>query len=157
MTFQEAVHQARPPVNDAYEPGLQALGNHSRAVRCNTPRQVTGSICLDKALAESLPNEPRWDYGVGLKRTRSHEAIWVEVHPASTSDVDRMLDKLSWLRKWLRNDAPALDSMTRHAARPFYWVATAGIHINANSPQARRLAQSGLRRPTRALPLPPRG
>jgi hypothetical protein len=153
MTFEQAVAQAQPPVNGAYQPGLQALGSNCDLVHCSTPRSITGSIYVDGVLAAEFPNSPRWDYGVGFRRTSAEEAVWIEVHPAATSDVRKMIDKLNWLQKWLERGASALNALTLRAERPFHWIATGGVHINRNSPQARRLAQSGLRYPVQRLEL----
>ncbi len=152
MTFAAAVAQLQPPANGARQPGLQALGGHSRSIECADTRRITGSIDIDAVLRPLHPNASRWDYGVGWERGDREEAIWIEAHPAATSDVSKMIDKLMWLRTWLRDDAPALDRITRRD-QPFYWLATKGVHIPKTSPQARRLAQSGLRFPSKTVQL----
>lgn len=95
-----------------------------------------------------------WDYGLGFRQLNGQEvAIWIEVHTASTTEVSVVLRKHAWLRGWLRDEAPALDELTQQGGR-FVWLATeAGVHIQANSPQARRLRQAGLDLPRRRLGL----
>jgi len=120
---------------------------------------LTGSIDLDSALAGEAEhaNEPRWDYGIGYKPKRAEErAIWIEVHPASTSNVREVISKANWLRTWLRDNAPQLALLTigDGPVRPFVWIATARIQIPRNSPQARQLAIAGLDMPRKALRLP---
>jgi hypothetical protein len=62
-----------------------------------------------------------------------------------------MLEKLRWLKEWLRTQAPALEALTQD---DYYWVSTDGtIAITPDSPQAKRLAAAGLRGPMRVLPL----
>lgn len=158
-TFAEAVRQTPPPVDGAYRPGKQALrGEHRDLVDCDDPRRFTGSINLEEALAQStmaLGNP--WDYGVGFRERSGQEtAIWIEVHPAYTSEVSAVLRKLQWLRAWLEKEAPALNVLS--SGRPdghFFWLSTAtGVHITPGSPQARRLRQAGLPMPQRRLRLP---
>lgn len=153
QTFREAVTSAPEPVASAWQPGLQALGSDSHRVRCSDTRRLTGSIALDETLRESYPEEPRWDYGIGLRRSEQEVAIWVEVHPARTDEIDSVLSKLRWLKSWLAHSAPSLNAITPHAESPFYWVASGEVHISRNSPQARRLAVNGVHYPVRVLHL----
>lgn len=149
MTFREAV-QATPSVRSAYRPGLQALSDSDAArIRAANSGRLTGSLNLDSALLAAQPNAPRWDYGIGFRRSRQEEALWVEVHPASSTSVNKMLEKLAWLRQWLEDDAPSLEKLTQGG---FYWIATDGrVAISAHSQQARRLAKAGLYGPLRVL------
>ena len=135
-----------------YRPGLQALATGDAArIQCDNPRRLTGSVNVDGALQAAEPNVSRWDYGIGLRRKSAESAIWVEVHPASSTSITDMLNKLQWLRDWLRSQAPALAALTQS---DYYWVSTdATIAITPNSPQARRLAAAGLRGPMRVLKL----
>jgi hypothetical protein len=149
MTFKQAV-EATPSIQDQYCAGLGALvGNHSGCVRCANARRFKGSVNLDEALQPTLPNANRWDYGIGFSKGKRESAVWVEVHPASSSSITTMLDKLAWLREWLQNQAPVLRQMTEG---DYYWVATDGtVSITANSPQAKRLAAAGLIGPRRVV------
>jgi hypothetical protein len=151
MTFRQAV-EATPSVAAHYRAGLQALSADDAArIRCADTRRLTGSVNADGALQASEPTASRWDYGIGLRRANREAAVWVEVHPASSSSITDMLNKLQWLRNWLRTQAPALAALTQN---DYYWVATgATIAITPNSPQARRLAAAGLRGPMRVLRL----
>ncbi len=151
MSFRAAV-AATPAVAAAYRAGLQALPANDRArIACSRPRRLTGSIHLDHALAASHPNAPRWDYGIGYRRGSDEWAVWVEVHPASSTGIGGMLAKLAWLKTWLQGEAPKLHAITKG---DYYWLSTDGpIAITANSPQAKRLALAGLRGPRRQLSL----
>lgn len=113
---------------------------------------------MDGALAETRPNEPRWDYGIGHRVRESGEerAVWVEIHPASSKNVGEVLEKLAWLKRWLEEEAPDLDRITNasRGEKSFVWVATrAKVAIPKTSRQARQLAQAGLDFPTRRLDL----
>ncbi len=154
MTFKKAV-LATPSVQQAYRPGLQALSpGDAKRIQAENPRRLTGSLNLDAALQAAQPDAPRWDYGIGYRRSDREEAFWVEVHPASSDNVSEVLEKLAWLRKWLKNEASSLQELTRGG---FYWVATGGsVAITRHSRQARQLAKAGLRGPWRVLSLPAR-
>ena len=160
MTFEDAVRTAPVPVCDAYQPGKQALkGEHRDQVTCTEPRRFTGSIGLEEVMSKSptqVPTNP-WDYGIGFRERDGHEvALWIEVHPASTTEVSTFLRKLEWLQSWLRQEASALHALSqrRLGASNYFWLATAaGVHISATSPQARRLRQAGLDLPRQRLEL----
>ena len=160
MSFEEAVREAPSPVDRACRIGIQALKRADRSrVTCADTRRLTASIDLGSALSGEAEhaNAPRWDYGIGFKPNRSTErAIWIEVHPASTSNVREVVNKLKWLRTWLREEAPQLASLTVSdgSIRAFVWIATGGVHIPRNSPQARQLSTAGLDMPRKVLRLP---
>lgn len=50
-----------------------------------------------------------------------------------------MLDKLDWLKDYLRNAGP-LEQLPRR----FIWLATDRVHIRPGSPQALKLSRHGL-------------
>lgn len=160
MNFRDAANAAPAAVGQTYRPGKGALeSKHRKQVDSGSPRRLTGSIALDAALARQPPysHQPRWDYGIGYEPPQGSEcAIWIEVHPAATSNVKEVVDKLNWLRSWLRNEASDLGLMTGAAPNvPSYvWIATSGVHIPRNSPQARKLNEYGLRMPVERLRLP---
>ncbi len=151
MTFQEAVVRTSDLGASAFRYGLQALGNNSSRVQCANVRSLTGSVALDSALRARYPDAPRWDYGIGVKKNARHSVVWIEVHPASTRDVKVVLNKLKWLKGWLKNRAPALRDLT--AVGAYYWVATGGVHIRQGSPQARMLQLAGLSLPRKQINL----
>ena len=148
--FEAAVRAASPPVDSAYCRGTQALqGRHRALVQCKPRSGLTGSTSLDSALAKD-PNhagETSWDYGLGYRpSTGPDQAIWVEVHCASTNDVNVVLNRLRRLESWLRNDACKLLKMT-NAARGdsrFTWLTVGPFAIPQGSPQARALGKSGI-------------
>jgi hypothetical protein len=106
---------------------------------------LTGSVALDDVLKTKYPNDPRWDYGIGPRKGKREAAVWIEVHPASTSEVTTVLKKLQWLKNSLRNQALPLDKLT--SAQSYYWMATRGVHVRPGSPQARQLQLAGLPTP----------
>jgi hypothetical protein len=151
MTFQQAVVQTTDLGASAFRYGLQALGNDSSRVQFASTRSLVGSVALDNALRARYPDVPRWDYGIGLKKSRRVSAVWIEIHPASTSEVGTVLRKLQWLKDWLKTRAPALQKLT--GVRSYFWVATSGVHIRQGSPQARQLQLAGLSLPRKRVTL----
>lgn len=128
--------------------GLKALGAHSVRVQVATSFKASHSIDLDAALRSQQPKASRWDYGVGLQRGSQERIAWVEVHPATSGEVEAVLNKLAWLKRWL---AQAADSCCSTESS-YHWVATdAGVHID--TARRRRLNAAGLQMPQSRLRL----
>ena len=150
--FQKAVSDTPDLGKHAYHAGLKALtAAHRKRIQQGEAR-ILGSINLDGALCQRYPNEPRWDYGIGIQKGNKPYAIWVEVHPANTSNVSEVLLKLRWLKGWLSGQATQLHALTP-PQRAYHWIATDGVHITPNSLEARQLAQAGLTMPRKVLKL----
>jgi hypothetical protein len=151
MTFKKAVESSAPPLNQAYQPGLQALTTYSTKVRCSRPVNVsiTGSVDIDSPMAR-LPQHAsanRWDYGVGYKPVKGNEcAVWIEVHGANIDEVGTLARKAKWLKDYLRQHAPELWQMTLKSPLDlrYVWLGTKDVHLNMNSPAYRRAAQEGI-------------
>lgn len=128
------------------QPGLQALGKHAVCVRTQK-RKAAVSIDLDTVLQKSAPNAARWDYGIEMVEGDWTSCVWVEVHPAMSSEVKVVIQKLRWLRDWLSQSAEC-----RSVPHEFYWIATkAGTHID--STRQRQLNSVGLRMPIQRIEL----
>ncbi|MBI5497650.1 MAG: hypothetical protein HY904_21745 [Deltaproteobacteria bacterium] len=152
--FVQAV-DATPSVRDRTKPGLRALGPDSAHVRTGR-RRITGSLDLDRATREARPNAARWDYGFGyVADGRKEVAVWVEVHPAGTSNAAEILQKVRWLKAWLLKDAPELDALTRrpHSHGPFHWLASGGVHLDPSARSVRAVLQEGVAWPRTVLNL----
>jgi hypothetical protein len=135
-------------LNDHLRAGLKALGPDSARVKIARPRRAAHSVALDAALAGALPHAPRWDYGIGLTAEGGAHVAWVEVHTATSSEVEAVLKKLAWLKQWLADG----QDVCAQSVRSFHWVATdAGVHID--SARRRRLNAAGLRMPQSHLRL----
>jgi hypothetical protein len=107
-------------------------------------------VNLDHALRLAHPNAHRWDYAIGIcVNPREDIVFWVEVHPASSLHVNEVLRKLQWLKDWLASDAPALARLPGR----FRWVASGKISFRHGSREEKRIAQRGLRFPSRRLNL----
>ena len=161
MSFKKAVQAEPPPVNGAYRTGKRALKKkHRRLVTCEDPQRLTGSIDLDSALARQPGHvsAARWDYGLGYgpPAGKREQAVWIEVHSATTREVSAVCKKLRWLKDWLNDGAGRLTRMTYRAAPDirFVWIASNGVDIPPHSPQARRLSQNAIPKPRKQLSLP---
>lgn len=151
MSFRTAVGRT-PAVQARFRDGLQAVKSADRdRLRFRDTHCLRGSVDLDEALEDTHPNDPRWDYAIGLRsRNRRNETVlWLEIHPASSLHVGEVLNKLRWLKDWLANDAPALKAMPGL----FRWVATGSIAFRRGSRQERQIAEQGLRFPSKQVDL----
>jgi len=144
MRFQDAVANSND-VRNAFRAGIQALSAIDRdKLSFTNTRKISGSLNLDAALAGLYPGQPRWDYGIGIKKTEfTDKAVWVEVHPADANQVQKMIDKLTWLKNWLNNRARDLMTITENDF-PYVWVASGRVSFQRTSPQAKRLALAGI-------------
>jgi hypothetical protein len=149
MRFRPAV-LATPSISSAYRQGLGALRGTDRArIECRNTRDLRGSIDLDSALKSSDPQQPRWDYGIGLRKdSRSDRIVWLEVHPASPGDIEEIRRKVSWLRTWMAG-APRLRALPSQLV----WMASGKVTLVKTSPRFRRLAEDGVRFAGRMLRL----
>lgn len=140
MTFRAAV-EATPEIAGAFRVGLRAVRAVDREkLSVQRPRALRGSIDLDGALADTYHDAHRWDYGIGVAQGRKDKVFWTEVHPARDSEIGVILNKLNWLRDWLRDSGMALNGLPRE----FIWIATGAIAITPRSPGLRKLATNGL-------------
>ena len=152
MKFRKAV-ELSPSLEQAWQTGLSALRSTDRThVRVEDTRRLTGSVDLDNTLKSTLPNEPRWDYAVGYRHTTPKGEIiyWVEVHPATDGEIKVVLKKLAWLKQWLCETAPQLNSL----GREFIWVSSGKTSLTLSSPQQKKLAEHGLQHRGRVFQIP---
>ena len=83
------------------QPGLGAIKAEYRAgVALRSGHRHTASLDIDTAFLATEPTSSRWDYGIGMRSEAGQELlVWLEAHPASsTGEVQKMLDKLAWLK-----------------------------------------------------------
>lgn len=148
MAFKEDVENHQE-VSNCYNPGLQALGAYSNKVKPSDPGKTEGSVFLETCLQNDYRDAPLWDYMIGY----ASKVYFVEIHPASTSNVREMVNKVRWLKKWLNESGSIfLDNKTSHF--PYRWVATNRVAISKNSRQAREIAKNGLSFPQKVTNLP---
>lgn len=144
--FEEVIN-ATPDVTGKYQKGLAALGSYSIKIEVEDSQLIDGSLDIDNTVKKLYPEDARWDYAVSY----NGKVYFVEVHPAMTSEVTKILAKLAWLKQWLKQQAPLMDEIK--AEVPYHWVQVSNCTILPTSPQYRRLAAAGLL-PKRKCKLP---
>ncbi len=152
MTFRQAV-SATPELQGAYCSGLQALREVDRRhVDAENTRLLKGSVDLDTTLKDKYPKAPRWDYAIGHHPTnlKKEMVYWVEIHPATTGEVNAVLGKLRWLKEWLGTSAPDMNSLHRE----YVWLSSGKTAFTLSAPQLKQVAESGLSHKGRVLKIP---
>jgi hypothetical protein len=135
--FNDAVSKTSD-ISNGYRIGLTALGKYSSKVVVPNDVSVEGSVDIDTTTVALYPRDNRWDYVIGF----NGKVIFVEVHSATTSEVDVVLKKLDWLKNWLNSKAPDLAKL--RAAAPYYWVQSKNFQILKHSPQYRKAVSKGI-------------
>ena len=146
MSFTEAI-QNSPEISECLKDGLQALGSNSTKVSVSLTRDLEGSVDIDACLQNIYPNESRWDYVLGYK----NRIYYVEVHPAITGEVKRVIEKLNWLKRWREQKASNLEAL--HHRSTYHWIASGKVAISRRSRYARELARHGISNPNSRLRL----
>ena len=144
--FLDAV-ESTPEICASYKNGLQALKRSDTGkVTASDTRKIDGSVDIDAAVKTLYPDANRWDYAIGY----DSKVCYVEVHPAYTSEIDTMLKKLSWLKGWLKDKAPDLNSLNKMTPA-YVWIQSGKCAILPTSHQSKKLAQIGLPKPALTL------
>lgn len=123
MSFRDSIDHT-PSISECYRTGLQAMGNHSNKIEAANTRLLNGSVDLDTCTQQANPQSNRWDYIIGY----NEKAYFVEVHPASSSEVSAVKLKVDWLRNWLKHDGAAISAI-HHDGKNFHWIPTNGVDI----------------------------
>lgn len=139
MSFRDDVI-ATSDISGCYQSGLSAIKGSDRSFfRCSRTRSIQGSVDIDNCLLSKYPSANRWDYVVGYE----DKCFFVEVHPAATSEVSKIIAKKEWLVDWLRSQSsPLLDRV-----HSFHWVASGKVAIRKGSRQFNQLNASGIKGP----------
>jgi hypothetical protein len=149
VTFKQAV-EAADGLADAWRAGFGALRTADKHhIGAEDTHRLTGSVDLDTSLKQTSPNDPRWDYGIGHRpaNLKGETVYWVEIHPANAGEVNRVLQKLAWLKAWLKESAPDLNAMRRE----FIWLSSGKTSFTLSAPQRKQFALQGLQHKGRVL------
>lgn len=85
-----------------YKAGIQAIESKYRnRIIVPDSKLFGGSVDFDKALQKEYGRDHRWDYGFEYEGN----FIFIEIHPAQTSEIERMIGKVQALSKWLKQIA----------------------------------------------------
>jgi hypothetical protein len=121
--------------------GLRGVASLHRGLVADG-RQYSCSVDLDEAFRTAEPRAARWDYIL----TMAVHAVGMEVHPAKASEVDGVIAKKRWAEQRLA--AGCALRLSR-----WCWIRPPGSRLQFTplSPQARRLAKSGIEFPRARL------
>lgn len=125
-------------LKDYFAVGLGALISADKShIKVPNTSFIKGSLALDSAAKQDMPTDSRWDYAIDY----NGEVFFIEIHPASTSEISTMIKKVDCLRQWLAAIGADLLSLPP-VNRKFYWVSSGNtqLRITPNSCQAKRLA-----------------
>lgn len=132
-TFRHAVETADHLV---HREGMQALKEGKGQVVAAETSSLLGGVNMDDDCRDARPNDNRWDYLVGVKRSKHAVAFFIEVHSAETSEVSKIEKKLQWLLDFLERPA---QSTLKSIPREVHWVASGRINIPKHLPQYKKL------------------
>jgi hypothetical protein len=105
-------------------------------------RKLCGSADIDTALRRIEPDANRWDFGIAYKHSNRREEFvyWVELHTASDSQVNKVINKARWLLGWFRTGGMPLAQFEREIA----WVSSGATTFTLTAPQSKQMAEVGL-------------
>lgn len=124
-----------------YASGLGAMKKGERqCVKVPDTQALGGSVALDEAARRDYPHDNRWDYAIAY----DGNLFFIEVHPGSTSEIECMIQKVKFVKSWLRVHAPEILDLPKkkQGERTFYWVSSGStdLRILPGSQQARKMA-----------------
>ena len=114
--------------------GLQAIGKPDK-VSLQETRTNAKSVDIDRCLKEDYPNENRWDYAVFIDIDAMLKTAFIEIHPANESEVDEVIKKAQWMKRWIMDNQ--IRVITEN--RKFFWVSAGNVKITKNSQRIRLL------------------
>lgn len=122
------------------KPGLQAIKTqYLKKIKVPDKKRYGSSIDFDEALKKDFHNDYRWDYGFEY----DGNFIFLEFHPAQTSEIDKICKKASFIRNWLLANCPEILNLPKFEKydRQFYWVATGNndIRLTPKGSQSKKI------------------
>lgn len=137
--FQKAVDNTEE-VKGGFCDGKKAIKNSDQEkIKVVNVWKIQGSLDIDTRVKVLYPNDPRWDYALSY----DNRMYYVEIHPAETSEVDKVVSKVRWLKNWLKTKAEEIDKLPK-ANYPYIWVQSGRYAILPNSKEMRKLSAAGL-------------
>jgi hypothetical protein len=134
--------RAAPSFGAHVKEGKAAL---KRGHRQKVVMAATCSVDIDTHGPVSGHGEKRWDYILVNHDGKGHG---VEVHPATTKDVDDMIAKKRWAEGLIAREARKLATVAWH------WVASGRVDIRKHDRARKRLADAGIQFPREHLDVP---
>lgn len=137
--FQVAIEHTEE-VKNGFCAGKQAIKNADRSkVDAADSSKLQGSLDIDSQVKSLYPNAPRWDYALSY----NDKIYYFEVHPAETSEVDKVVSKVKWLRCWLKTKATEIDKLPK-AEHPYTWIQSGRYAILPTAREKMKLSVSGI-------------
>ena len=137
--FQEAIEETED-VRNGFCVGKQAVKGADRSkIVAADKNKLQGSLDIDSQVKAAYPNEPRWDYALSY----DDRIYFFEVHPAETSEVDKVISKVKWLKQWLEDRASAINKLPK-AEHPYTWVQSGRYAILPTSREKMKLSVAGI-------------
>ncbi len=107
---------------------------------------MKGSVDIDTCLKNRYPNSNRWDYVFSYK----DNIYYVEVHQGKISEVKNIIQKVKWLKQWIKSSGEKLEALKEQSS--YHWISLKGTASIRNGSRHRRdLDQNGIRGPSSVL------
>ena len=137
--FQVAVENTEE-VKNGFRVGKQAIKSADRSkVDAAESKKLQGSLDIDSQVKALYPMDPRWDYALSY----ADKIYYLEVHPAETSEIDKVVSKVKWLKNWLKNKATKINELPK-AEHPYIWIQSGRYAILPTSKDKMKLSVSGI-------------
>ncbi len=137
--FQEAIENTEE-VKNGFRIGKQAIKKADRIkVDAASNDKIQGSLDIDSQVRALYPNDPRWDYALSY----DDKIYFFEVHPAETSEVEKVVNKVKWLKCWLKTKAIEINKLPK-AEQPYTWVQSGRYAILPTAREKMKLSASGI-------------
>ena len=137
--FQMAV-ESTEEVKTGYRPGLHAIKKSDRnKVNAMHTNKIQGSLDIDTQVQAIYPNKNRWDYVLSY----NNRLYFFEIHSAETSEVKIVIDKINWLKYWLKVKASNINALPK-AEHPYIWIQSGRYAILPGSKEMMKLSIAGI-------------
>lgn len=137
--FQVAVENTEE-VKNGFRVGKQAIKSADRSkVDAAESKKLQGSLDIDSQVKALYPMDPRWDYALSY----ADKIYYLEVHPAETSEIDKVVSKVKWLKNWLKTKATKINELPK-AEHPYIWIQSGRYAILPTSKDKMKLSVSGI-------------
>ena len=137
--FQVAVENTEE-VKNGFRVGKQAIKSADRSkVDAAESKKLLGSLDIDSQVKALYPMDPRWDYALSY----ADKIYYLEVHPAETSEIDKVVSKVKWLKNWLKTKATKINELPK-AEHPYIWIQSGRYAILPTSKDKMKLSVSGI-------------
>lgn len=137
--FQVAIENTEE-VKDGFRVGKQAIKSIDRSkIDAADKDKLQGSLDIDSQVKALYPDEPRWDYALSY----NDKIYYFEVHPAETSEVEKVVNKVKWLKCWLKTKATEINKLPK-SEHPYTWVQSGRYAILPTAREKMKLSVLGI-------------